>query len=443
MIDQLQEVSLRALGSNPAIRVHGPTIEFASPAPLPYTSLTHEYHEEAWVEAWKKPAKTLGKGGGLFILVRDPDKVPGRPSRRRPWTGVSVRVPSRRESMPASRWTSVNADLGYSALHVAVKPGTATVQVRYRKAGIQSMAVPVCHGWQTQILLMLPPSPGPAGGDRPLLADASVFMRSLESGAGFDPEQARLTELARQGLAQARTPIAADDLQQMLHGKFSNPMLGIFGAWFVLSRPKLDRALLDLVLENLERLIPTHPDVQALRIAARHGSHSLAAASYRFSSPPMLLRSWEEIVKASASEPGLIEPGSLADRIGHGLVGGGPWLVWSPRRTTERSLQPAEDAPLEVKRSAKPLSLMEQLDQMRKNLEAIQVKVGVPPSRRPASRQKPERSIKLTQLQESLVAGFGQVRIDPEQIEDLVERVRVPRSTIEASLQDLDRKLSY
>ena len=196
-------------------------------------------------------------------------------------------------------------------------------------------------------------------------------------GCGFDPSNAsvRLTELARQGLTSGRIPVTAEDLRQMILGKFENPMLGLFGAHLLiplladeslfLQRPnnpeilKLNcsiqrvlgvpadgiigpqtlpmlRRLLEEVVGNLEALLGDHPDVNALR-QSLPGNENRIFSDAKVCLPPMLRRSWHTLVR---SDPGYYraKASSILARMADRIWGSGPWLVWevppaAPRKT--------------------------------------------------------------------------------------------------------------
>ena len=203
------------------------------------------------------------------------------------------------------------------------------------------MAVTVCPGWQTQILMAASRYRRSSKGRiraalRANLADAAVFM--VKIGGDRTPEEfmakhLRLTDLARQGLAQGRNPMRPDELRDMLWAKYENPMLGIIGAHLMLRASEPDMDMLHEVVGNLERLVPGHPDALALRLAVNARRNVEMAEAPVCAAPPMLSASWQIIVEQSIKWPNIAPPGSLAARIGFGNLLGSTWFVWGRERS--------------------------------------------------------------------------------------------------------------
>jgi hypothetical protein len=169
------------------------------------------------------------------------------------------------------------------------------------------------------------------------LVNGTVLMAR---GMGFLPDdsEVRQGELARLALANGRKVLSADILQ-ILGGKFGNPMLGIFGGHLLLMdaspairaaggavvtpEKKPDLGLLAQVVLNLRGLVGvSHPDVEALALACGGTAH-------RFSTPPMIRRSWALVVDRTVSESDLVPIGSLAADAAAHVLSDEPWLVWT------------------------------------------------------------------------------------------------------------------
>jgi hypothetical protein len=143
-------------------------------------------------------------------------------------------------------------------------------------------------------------------------------------------EDLRLAELARQALASGRQGLRTRDLEQMLRGKWNDPLLGIFGVHLLLMREKPDLGLANEVVQRLRHSIIAnvrHPDVDALalEIGRRLGN---PVEMPPFAAPPMLRRSWNILIRESAEQPGLIPSGSLSSSVADRLWGAGAWLTW-------------------------------------------------------------------------------------------------------------------
>jgi hypothetical protein len=95
-------------------------------------------------------------------------------------------------------------------------------------------------------------------------------------------------------------------------------------------RPEPDLSLAERVVGRLRYEILNeefhHPDVEALAIEiARQRGAPLPTPP--LDAPPMLRRSWQMLVRATADEPSLIAPESYTARIADRLWGNGAWLM--------------------------------------------------------------------------------------------------------------------
>jgi hypothetical protein len=156
-------------------------------------------------------------------------------------------------------------------------------------------------------------------------------------------------------------------------------MLGLVGAHSLLLRHDPDPGLLEVVLKNLDGMMPGHPDVLALRwLAATRlagsagggaapatagdataesaggGAAAATAVGAKADSardavaasvpeggaawPPMLLPSYRALIDMDAAYPSAIADGSVAERAAANLVVQGIWTSWVPlpRRRTMR-----------------------------------------------------------------------------------------------------------
>lgn len=340
-VDRFVEVPEAARRRRDGVEVSEEPLSFSSVAPIPGTRAFSTCHEAAWRRAWQCPDKSIGHGGSVFLMVRDIDSSDDCDSAaqvRKPWAGVTLTDTDGKILCAMSRDGLRDPCVGVGTLHAEVAPGTYVLRIKAAVSGsqCQKMAVVVCPGWQTQVVMAAERfrrsmKGGFKAAPRATLTDAAVFMVKTdnhEDPGEFMEKHLRLTELARQGLAQGRSPIRPGDMQEMLWAKFANPMLGIIGTHLLLRGPEPDWNMLGNVVSNLENIANGHPDIQALRFAVDAHQNIATPRSISFSCPPMLSASWRLVVEASARKPDLVPKGSLADRIGGGLIGGGPWLVW-------------------------------------------------------------------------------------------------------------------
>lgn len=363
MRDSLVEVPTVLPPGQSSVLVEGQPLQFASAMPLDDTRTTHEYHRAAWSRASLDPDKRIGAGAFLFVLARDPEKIPGKATSHRPWNGLSLHSTGAEPAMELefSDAPYRDEDLGVATAHLEVDPGTYLLRVDTGLWGIREMAIHASAGWQTQIFLSSSSlqrtrydsqksfsEPARTRTARRVdLSSAAVLM--VRPGNSVDPSepQWRLTELARQGLAQNRNTVRADDLRDMLWAKFDNPMLGLFGAALMLRSEKSGGFLRDVV-GNLSSLLPDHPDVAALRLATGLQNQANTGLYRTYPLPPMLLENWQRLIQSSIDLPELIPAGSPSAAIGGSYYSEGPWLGWQRTPEIARAFQNftlAEQAP--------------------------------------------------------------------------------------------------
>jgi len=329
--EQRDELIEAVAGSSPVYVTTAP-LGFASAAPIVETSTTREYHRAAAATESTRVHLSVGQGSQLFLFARDVLDQPGEP----PWTGISLRDI---EGTAIAELEQGACDPGqaYGALNVALDPGTYRLRVDTEPLGRYEIFLVTCPGWQTQAFLSAADfQAGEVSLRRAALKTAAVFM--ARTGFGFHPgaEEARLAELARQGLASGRNVVRGADLNTLLRGKFENPILGIYGAHLLLLAHRPNHALIDTVYANLNDLLGGHPDVDVLPL--RGGA--TGSTPLEFPAPPMLRASWEMIVKASLRRTSIVPAGSATERLADGLMSTTPWLLHrvpetEPVETTE------------------------------------------------------------------------------------------------------------
>jgi hypothetical protein len=300
--------------------------------------------------------RTVAEGGQLFVFARclaeHTDGMSGSGL-----FDVSVRT---LEAQPVFSLddTGVSAVDGLArGCTVALSPGTYIVRMNAGPVGILEQSVHVAAGWQTQLLL----NSTRFTAEGFVAADprrAAILM--AHQGAGFRPsdETNGWIEAAKVSLAggTAAAPVEAlrrafsnpsagtpvPDPTQTLDRDFNNPMLGILGAHLLLLGQPVDVELLRDVVLRLETVVPGHPDVHALKVAA-----SLPVDDEPCAAPPMLRSSWKAILDRTVSHPHLIPAGSYIEQIASRTWGGGIWLVWkAPPAASARAPMRSAGAPV-------------------------------------------------------------------------------------------------
>ncbi|HVG23128.1 MAG TPA: hypothetical protein VND45_03150 [Thermoanaerobaculia bacterium] len=305
-------------------------LELESAVPLQPSRQTDARQVTAARDASHKTQLTRGQGGSsIYIFVRNAPDAPPRSVA----AGLSLYTLDGAPVADASDFEISGEESSQcAAFNVTVEPGAYRLRMSEAERTLEQIVV-ASPGWQTQIFLL---HEAPTTVARPMaLATASVLICR----GGFDPgdEMLRLAEAARIALTMQRGTIPRHLVTRLLDEKFEHPMLGIYAAHAIAMRGGNDDGLLEHVLQALERLVPGHPDVVALRLESQSGMV--------IDTPPMLRTSWNAIVAANADGRLSLAPRSLASRIPASLAGGTPWLIWDvesllqPEATEERNVE--------------------------------------------------------------------------------------------------------
>jgi len=403
--------------------VHFDKLPFHSPAPLADTTATGDAqmtHAEQESARFHEYSDRPGKGSSLFVFVRE-SETPVRkdatssetsdPSRTgktpdNPATGLTLRdLDGNLVSDLASHATTETGPRCWAACHVELDPKPYLLRLDLPSGETVEQTVVTLKDWQSQIFLTLRSFPKASLRLADLATASHLFARYPFAAAPAAPTAAaapaaptpfdsdgpgfRLTELARLGLTNRRQVLSPSTIDEMLNGKFDNPMLGIYAAHMLLLKNPLDdsafaaydaqalqsaaasaapvgpaveavRAFAEgvrefktfgTVVKNLRDLVGkgAHPDVEALaayyrftverllrhvdraavpEVDALAGLLDPVDAPYVFSHPPMLRRSWALVVGLSARKPELVPPDSLSGQVARNIWGPEPWLLW-------------------------------------------------------------------------------------------------------------------
>jgi hypothetical protein len=246
------------------------------------------------------------------------------------------------------------------------------------------------------------------------------------AGQGFDTRRPdlRLTELARIALLDRRAILSAQDVNALVHGKWENPMLGLYGANLLLVTGEGIIQQLDVIRKNLRGLLGDHPDVAALDVRA---GEPVAPVEV----PPMLRVSWDALVAGTAKRDELIAADSLPGKIAHHLFGTGVWLTW---RAKARKTKVAS-------RASQPGRLGDRIDQLAAALASTATKTG-------RAELQPAGTTGLSPVGQSVVAlaceRAREAHARPAQKgrtpklseRDVVEALGAPQSVVAGALAD-------
>lgn len=315
---------------------------FASAAPLRQTSRSHEYQGDFVEQISNHPVNLLGAtdagpAGEVLLSARAWKHASTDPAD----LGLSVTLMNSEGEIVTDLCKDGTREAEGDpvvARAVRLPPGWFRLRIARRDRPVVEQSLIVCAGWQTQVFFLRQQMPRDrmrvslmmqATGQRSL--GKTLFQpRSVGADGVAGP---RLTELALIGLARGRSVVSAEQLDDMLQKKFTDPMLGIYGAHLLVDKPDLLR----VVVTNLRRLLrgTKHPDVEALALRVPKLADS-ATIEY----PPMLTASWRSIISRSARHPEVVPRGSINASIARRLNGTGVWLWWTSSEDPIRAEPP-------------------------------------------------------------------------------------------------------
>jgi hypothetical protein len=274
----------------------------------------------------------LGVGGYLFFFSRYWTGSGGMErlveNAIHPLKGLSIHRLDGKEILHLEEAAKLRGDGPDRLAGVLIELAPAPYRLRLATehgGSIEQMLI-VCAHWQTQVFtLVRDVIPGPAEEYFPDLTTAAILMASSTQGFKAGARDLQLTEIARLGLSGRMNALAPAEQQEILYGKFANPMLGILGAHLVVLGESFQRNQLELIVNNLRNLVGTHPDVEILAASCLNGTAGHVSS---FEVPPMLTNSWKLLSSMAVEDDRLIQDGSLTSGVALARWGQGIWLNW-------------------------------------------------------------------------------------------------------------------
>lgn len=323
-----------------------------SPAPIPGTAATHEFHVEPFEEAASRDLAHGPKAGQAVISVlsrywTDPGAMPML-ALGHPMAGLTLVNSAGRRVGDLARESTVADQPSADSVAVwerQVPPGVYYLRQTHPDGRRYESCVVASPDWVTQIAIQRSTrgssgdpveATGSAQAAEPI-EDAAVFLR--RPGAVHVSQQDSVIEAARTALTQGRNLFAEGrgaELADLLLVKFDDPVAAIIGGHLLLraaddSRPNPVQAQqFDMAVRKLRTLVGTgHPDVEALSLRC---TDPTLRADQPFTAPPMFRHSWQLLTEASYQRPELC-PIQLWQRV-HATLTLGPYLVWAADRKT-------------------------------------------------------------------------------------------------------------
>jgi hypothetical protein len=331
------------------------TLNFDSATPLQSARTVHEYHHGPAVELSNRLHYTYQPVGSvpsaaLFIFARSSGD--GRPMP--PPFSIRTRAGTTVCEFPTSgQW---DGDRGWLALSLELPPATYILEYEVPELGPRGQAIFVEDGWQTQLFA--------PWGTVPEFARGATYMYPRGQGfvASGSFEYSRV-EAALDGLARGRLVLPEPDLTDLLNGKFTNPMLGLIGAYALLGQPEVDYVRLQVVAQNLRALLPHSADANLISLVANLGGQTVEPAVPSgwppFDEPPVFAVGTERAVQLAASSDELCPIDSWLTGIAPRRTAGSAWTCWETQTTESEVLGPVEAELRRLSREAAHLSAAE------------------------------------------------------------------------------------
>lgn len=303
-------------------------VGFETVTPVRSTTNNYESHSLPARAMSLEPQATLGTGSRLVVLARVPSSDPDLAHATIDRPALEL-LDDALTPLAAPEW--VLGD-GFSAVSIDVEPGTLVLRAR-GPGGPVDQSLVTSAGWTTLAFVPVwpeadtPPTAWTASPDA-----MTVHMVRLDT--PFEPfgegaEAILAAEIALKNLRAGDTGLSRQLLQLLLDEKFSNPMLGIYGAHTLLAARQPRWTLAQIVIRNLRRLVPRHPDVDALHVRFKSARDEESRSRVQpFRMPPMLHASYASVIARDSVEHGLIEEGTIAEAAATELRLDGAWARW-------------------------------------------------------------------------------------------------------------------
>lgn len=313
-------------------------LPFQSSAPIRGSSTTHEFHHYPASNLSRQPNKKLGTDGCMMIFVRTIDGNGRAPVSL---DSLSLLDSQLRRILNLNDRPAQNPAEGWAGQCIQLNPGGYALQWKAAESESKKSeadgALPinqslwVAKGWVTIVFLGYNSTRGQLERQR-----ASIHMVRQDMGFNdYEPQINQALELSLGGLRSGNLIVPDDLLNLLLNGKFQNPMLGIVGAHAMLQRYEKNWSLFDIVLDNLEKLIPGDPDVIALKLLGRHLRNDMSRANIQsLCWPPMLYTGYRALIAHDWIENDIIKDGSIAEISAAGLLPESPWTCWLAKETS-------------------------------------------------------------------------------------------------------------
>ncbi len=415
-------------------------LPFPSSAPISGSSTTHEFHHYPAIDLSRQPNKQIGAGGGLMIFARTIDGDGRVPVSLEP---LSLWDSRKKKLLELNDQPAQNPGEGWAGQCLLLDPGGYALQWKPSERdanGSQGEKAPpiyqslwVAKDWMTIVFLGYNSARGSLERQ-----SASIHMVRPDLGFNdYEPQINQALELALGGLRTGNLIVPDDLLNLLLYGKFQNPMLGIIGAHALLQRRQKNWGMFDVVIGNLENLIPNDPDVIAVKLLGRHLRNDLSLTGFQpLNWPPMLYSGYKALIAHDWIEDDIIADGSPAEQAAANLLPESPWTCWL---AVEAGFVPGvEPGAIETERSK---AMLRTTDRVRGTHPALRGIIGKPLS------LDPSEFLDLPDLSDPAVQRVSRYIADMKEMGETVElenmslqdfrQLGLPVASVKKALQSL------
>ncbi|SDJ47148.1 hypothetical protein SAMN04487926_15316 [Paraburkholderia steynii] len=331
---------------------------FESPLPLENTTTSHEYQRKEINQILQEIGAPvapldLGDGANIVVCIRDPSSthdalsMPETSDQNREdyadsFKGFRILDVDDNTLVDFEQSATPKLEHGFLGITVRVNPGRYSLAYGREDEWV-CFPIPAVPNWTFQVYINLIQTGTDSFKLTPDFPDMAVFF-DRPSVTVFDPSRLDLIagETVRKGLIDGRNYVDTPNMHALLSGKFENPMLGLYAAHLLLLDPTPNAHLLDTVINNMGRMLgDDFPDVIALRWAFSqrlgivqpnvHTQESLLEQVKQLTDPPILARSWDQLLAAAKNLPVGELSNSSMFRISGDLLSHGVYIAWRKR----------------------------------------------------------------------------------------------------------------
>lgn len=323
-------------------------LSFASPIPLEGTNTSREFQQAALGQT---SATAVGKGTGrISILVRDSRWEMGGNNNDRGEFLIGEVSRLTLESLdgtfgkPLQQLGQVDIARGFFRASINVAPGHYVLTQSASEGMQHCLPLEVRAAWVPQLFLRIAQQGGSTQPQALDLDHSSIVYASPGERLYPGNPDLLLLEVVRKAFARQRTDIGAEFLQELLDGKYRNPMLGLIGSHLLLDSAEQDEARMKAVVDNTATLLgEDFPDIIALRLRlADRTDTAPAPGPPTVTSPPLLAASWVALTRQSGSDSSKRTAMDVARMFWFPCTveSTSTWFVWTEARNARRQTTP-------------------------------------------------------------------------------------------------------